>query len=96
MRSTFLLVLVLTWCFVAQQTFAKHNDNTKEEKEKTADDEDKAGRIVSDCVEKVKCENTLLNVQKCMRAAKDAGLTPSADEVSKEFSTCAKEKAKHC
>ena len=57
MRSTFLLVLVLTWCFVAQQTFAKHNDNTKEEKEKTADDEDKAGRIVSDCVEKVKCEN---------------------------------------
>ena len=92
MRSTFLLVLVLTWCFVAQQTFAKHNDNTKEEKEKTADDEDKAGRIVSDCVEKVKCENTLLNVQKCMRAAKDAGLTPSADEVSKEFSTCAKEK----
>ena len=32
-----------------------------------------------------------LNV-KCMRAAKDAGLTPSADEISKEFSTCAKER----
>jgi len=59
---------------------------------KKEDDDDKAGQIIIACVKKCKCENTLVNIQKCMKVAQDAGLTPSADELSKEFSTCAKEK----
>ena len=55
-------------------------------------DDDTKGSIIIDCVKDVKCENTLGNIQKCMKKATEAGLTPSAEEISKEFSTCAKER----
>ena len=92
MKVKFLSILVLiALCCSFQSAFAKREDPNEEEA-KTQNDDDKAGRIISDCVKKCKCENTLVNVRKCMKAATDAGLTPSADEISKEFSICAKEK----
>jgi hypothetical protein len=90
MKLKFLtLLLLIALCLLS--TFAKHDD-PKEDAEKKEDDDDKAGQIIIACVKKCKCENTLVNIQKCMKVAQDAGLTPSADELSKEFSTCAKEK----
>jgi hypothetical protein len=92
MKVKFLSILFLiALCCSFQSAIAKRED-PKEEEVKTQNDDDKAGRIVSDCVKKCKCENTLVNVRKCMKAATEAGLTPSADEISKEFSICAKEK----
>lgn len=53
--------------------------------------EDKKDEVISNCVKKLKCENTLMNVQTCMAAAKEAGMIPSAEIISKEFSNCKKQ-----
>ncbi len=49
--------------------------------------------ILTECIEEVNCTNTLKNVQMCMNRANAAGITPSVDEATAQFSTCAKEKA---
>jgi hypothetical protein len=83
----------LTFLIVALTLFAAHATNLRVAPKKVGKPVDpKADDVVADCVKKLKCENTLMNMQTCIKKAKDAGVVASAEDVSKQFSNCAKER----